>query len=62
MQHQGATAREPSSSRPGQFDNRTHDVVWRLHSLADYQDGRSKPVDWSFRTGPEGLNRQAREH
>jgi hypothetical protein len=48
------------SSRSVTPDKRAQRVVQRLHRLADYQEFRpSRPVDWSFRTDPQGLNRKS---
>jgi hypothetical protein len=47
------------SSRSAKLDRKTQKIVRRLHRLADYQELRpSGPVDWSFRTDPQGLKRK----
>jgi hypothetical protein len=43
-------------SRPGEDEK---EIVRHLGELADYEDLRTQPADWSFRTNPDGWNRQA---
>jgi hypothetical protein len=44
--------------------SRTHDrkaadkIVWYLRDLAAREDFRTQPIDWSFRTDPEGLRKR----
>jgi hypothetical protein len=44
-------------SRPGEPSNKIKRIVRRLGDLADYDDLHSKPIDWSFRTDPQGRRR-----
>jgi hypothetical protein len=46
-------------SRPGEPDKGSRAALRTLDGLAQYQKFRPDgPVDWSFRTDPQGLNRQ----
>jgi hypothetical protein len=45
-------ARHDAGDRP------VRGIVRRLNSMADEQDIRSQPLDWSFRTNPQGLRQQ----
>lgn len=44
-------------SRPGEPGKKIKKIVSRLRGLADYEDLRTRPIDWSFRTGPQRPNR-----
>jgi hypothetical protein len=49
-------------SRPGEPDKGCSKALRTLDALASYQKFRPDgPVDWSFRTEPQGLNRQAED-
>jgi hypothetical protein len=45
-------ARHDASDRPARG------IVRRLNRMADAQDIRSQPLDWSFRTDPQGLQKK----
>jgi hypothetical protein len=49
-------ARHDASDRP------MRRIIRRLNRMADEQDFRSQPLDWSFRTDPQGLRKKQELH
>jgi len=49
---------EVISARHDASDRMVRGIVRRLNGKADAQDIRSQPLDWSFRTDPQGLRKQ----
>jgi hypothetical protein len=50
------SARHDASGRP------VRRIVRRLTRMADDQDARAQPLDWSFRTDPQGLQKTQEPH
>jgi hypothetical protein len=46
-------------SRPGTPSSKINKIVRHLNDLAAYDDLHSQPIDWSFRTNPQGRDRPA---
>jgi hypothetical protein len=45
-------------ARPDASDRTVRGIVRRLNRMADAQDVRSQPLDWSFRSDPRGVRQQ----
>lgn len=48
-------------SRPAEPGRMTSKIVRQLNALAMDEDRRNKPIDWTFRTGPQDYRRPANE-